>query len=284
MKFRGKLIDVGCIQHFTRVISTIGRLAKSCTLRLNADKLYFIMSERMVSGGIGIWCELLQCNFFNEFNMEGVSKEDNEIYLELIPDNLTKCLRCSQNAKSIKIKLTKKSTPCLTFEVELPSVTGNSRVVVHDVPVTVIPRRLWAELAEPSMPEFAVSIYMPSLKILRNVIDRMKNLSNFVSIMANNSGEMKLMLETDLVTVSTYFRDLGHPQWRDESSQNNKEQSDATEFAEARVDIRKFAQFLSGQQVNPLKVICNIATDRMVHLFMLHEDVSLQYYMPSVSS
>jgi len=54
--------------------------------------------------------------------MEGVSKEDNEIYLELVPDNLTKCLRCSQNAKNIKIKLTKKSTPCLTFEVELVSI------------------------------------------------------------------------------------------------------------------------------------------------------------------
>lgn len=37
-------------------------------------------------------------------------------------------------------------------------MTGHSRVVVHDVPVTVVPRRLWAELAEPSMPEFAVRI------------------------------------------------------------------------------------------------------------------------------
>ena len=52
--------------------------------------------------------------------MEGVSvSEANEIYLETIPDNLVRCLRCAQNAKSIKIKLTKKQSPCLTFEVEL---------------------------------------------------------------------------------------------------------------------------------------------------------------------
>jgi HUS1 checkpoint protein len=52
--------------------------------------------------------------------MEGVSvTEANEIYLELVPDNLVRCLRCAQNAKSIKIKLTKKHSPCLTFEVEL---------------------------------------------------------------------------------------------------------------------------------------------------------------------
>lgn len=284
MKFRGKLVDIGCIQHFTRVISTIGRLAKSCTLRLTTKKIYFILSECSINGGIGIWCELLQCNFFNEYNMEGVSKEDNEIYLELVPDNLTKCLRCSQNAKNIKIKLTKKSTPCLTFEVELPSLTGSSRIVIHDVPVDVIPRKLWADMAEPEMPDFDVSICMPPLKVLRNIVDRMKNLSNFVSLMANCSGDMKLKVETELVTVSAHFRDLGHPQWKDNSSQTNKNKEDSASFVEARVDIRKFAQFLCGQQVNPLQVICNIADGQMVHLFMLHEDVSLQYYMPSVST
>lgn len=54
---------------------------------------------------------------------------------------------------------------------------------------------------------------MPPLKVLRNIVDRMKNLSNFVSLMANCSGDMKLKVETELVTVSAHFRDLGHPQW-----------------------------------------------------------------------
>ena len=34
-------------------------------------------------------------------------------------------------------------------------------------------------------------------------------------------------------------------------------EADPHQFAEARIDIRKFAQFLSGQQVNPTKVICS---------------------------
>jgi len=58
------------------------------------------------------------------------------------------------------------------------------------------------------------SIYMPSLRVLRNIVDRMKNLSNFVRVSANNSGELKLCVETDLVTVSTYFHDLDRPVWR----------------------------------------------------------------------
>jgi len=63
-----------------------------------------------------------QANIFSEYNMEGVSVTDaNEIYLETVPENFVRCLRSAQNAKSVKIKLTKKQTPCLTFEVELVS-------------------------------------------------------------------------------------------------------------------------------------------------------------------
>ena len=37
----------------------------------------------------------------------------------------------------------------------------------------------------------------------------------------------------------------------------NREERDPSEFADARIDIRKLAQLLLGQQVNPVKVICS---------------------------
>jgi len=37
-------------------------------------------------------------------------------------------------------------------------------MVVHDIAVNVIPRRLWGEYQEPEMPQFQVSICMPLLK------------------------------------------------------------------------------------------------------------------------
>ena len=95
-----------------------------------------------------------------------------------------------------------------------PTLSSVSRVVTHDVPVDVIPRKLWHEFKEPSMPDFdvseehvvqmlqtktrsgdffffftsnefpcvslQVSIYLPPLKTMKNVVDRMKNLSNFL--------------------------------------------------------------------------------------------------------
>ena len=138
-------------------MATIAKLAKSCIFRLTTDKLFFILSEQAGNGGVSIWCELAQSHFFNEYNMDGVSEDANEIYLDVIPENLLRCMKAAQNAKSVKLKLTKKHTPCLTFEVELPSQMSNSRVVVHDVPVQVIPKRLWEDYDEPPMPDFDVS-------------------------------------------------------------------------------------------------------------------------------
>ncbi|XP_060079892.1 checkpoint protein HUS1-like [Ylistrum balloti] len=158
MRFRGKIVDIGCIQHFTRIVGTLSKLIRTCVLRITSGNWYFILSERAVNGGIQIWSELPQGHFFDEYAMEGVSEEDNEIFLELAPENLMKALKTAQSAKWLKIKLTKKHTPCLTVEVDLPTLSAHSRTVVHDIPVTVIPRRLWTDFEEPELPHFDVSI------------------------------------------------------------------------------------------------------------------------------
>ncbi|MEQ2301473.1 DNA damage checkpoint control protein [Ameca splendens] len=96
---------------------------------------------------------------------------------------------------------------------------------------------------------------------------------------------MNLKIETDLVSATTHFKDLGNPPWGDESSQDGgpSQSRDPELMAEATVDIRKLQQFLVGQQVNPSKAMCNIVHQNVVHLILLHEDVSLQYFIPAVA-
>lgn len=65
----------------------------------------------------------MQGNFFDEFQMEGVAADHNEIYLELTPENLSRALKTAQSAKAVKIKLTNKHCPCLKVSVELVSAT-----------------------------------------------------------------------------------------------------------------------------------------------------------------
>jgi len=55
------------------------------------------------------------------------------------------------------------------------------------------------------------------------------------------------------------------------------------EFFSARVDIKKFVHFLMSEQVNPVKVVCNIVDDRMLALFLVHEDITLHCFLPAVS-
>uniref|UniRef100_A0A803VEA1 HUS1 checkpoint clamp component n=1 Tax=Ficedula albicollis TaxID=59894 RepID=A0A803VEA1_FICAL len=163
MRFRAKIVDLACLNHFSRIINTIAKLAKTCILRLTVCKLYFILSDKVANGGASMWCELSQGNFFDEFQMEGVAAEHNEIYLELVPENLSRALKTAQNAKAVKIKLTNKHCPCLSVAVELPSLSSSSRIVTHDIPVGVIPRRMWNDFREPSVPDFDVSLcfYIP---------------------------------------------------------------------------------------------------------------------------
>ncbi|XP_069768391.1 checkpoint protein HUS1 isoform X1 [Narcine bancroftii] len=282
MKFRAKIVDVGCLNHFTRIVNTISKLTKSCILRLTSDKLFFILSDKVASGGVALWCQLFQGNFFDEFQIEGVSAEYNEIYLELTPENLSRSLKTSQNAKAVKIKLTMKHCPCITIAVELPSLSSHSRIVTHDIPVSIIPRKLWNDFEEPCVPDFDVSIYLPVLKTMKSVVERMKNLSNHIMIEANQNGEMNLKIDTDMVSVTTHFKELGNPSWVEEGTQPDSFQRDPTSMAKVKIDIKRLLQFLAGQQVNPSKAICNLVNKKVIHFVFLHEDVSLQYFIPAL--
>ncbi|XP_066179417.1 checkpoint protein HUS1 isoform X3 [Sylvia atricapilla] len=225
MRFRAKIVDLACLNHFSRLINTIAKLAKTCILRLTVCKLYFILSDKVANGGASMWCELSQ-----------------------------------------------------------PSLSSSSRIVTHDIPVGVIPRRMWNDFREPSVPDFDVSIYLPVLKTMKNVVERMKNLSNFIVIEANLSGEMNLKIETDLVSVTTHFKDLGNPPWASEDGcQSSAQGRDLESMTEACIDIKKLQQLLAAQQVNPTKALCNIVHKRIVHFILLHEEVSLQYFIPAIA-
>ncbi|KAL7641057.1 UNVERIFIED_CONTAM: hypothetical protein RMT77_008194 [Armadillidium vulgare] len=282
MKFRGKMMENQCIRQFSQLVTLIARLAKVCVIRITSSKIYFIISE-MGGSNPGMWAELEQGYFFNEFDMEGVSSENNEIFLELVPDKLAKSLnslKSSQSTKSLKIKLTKKHSPCLTFEIELPSLSSRSRLVVHDIPITLIPRRLWHLYQEPAMPSYEASIYLPPLKQLRHVVERLKSLSAHATLSANHKGTFIISVATDTVDVSTYFKNLAMPAW----GNNTERPENVEDLHSATVDIKKLAQFLQGDQVNPSRVICNIHGGKTVHLFLLHDNITLQYFLPAINT
>ncbi|XP_037068146.1 checkpoint protein HUS1-like isoform X2 [Pollicipes pollicipes] len=250
MKFRGKISGPVCIKQFTSVISTLAKLAKVCTFRITPSHLYFVVMEASsLSSTPGLWCELQQGHFFNEYNMEGVSAEFNEIYLELKPDNLAKTLsilKSSTAVRSLKIKLTRKHSACLTFEIE----------------------------------SFQVSCDLPPLRLLRPVVERMRALGPRLTVSASHAGRLLLRVESDQASVATHFCGLRtHP-----AGHGQDQEADQQQMFEVHVDIKPFAMFLAGDQFHPAKAVCNLIEDRMLHLFLIHEDITLQYFIPACSS
>jgi HUS1 checkpoint protein len=260
-----------------------------------------------------VWAEVQQSHFFTEYSMDGVTKDNPEIYLELEPDRLAKtlnALKSSNAARSLKIKLTRKhDLPCLTFEIELASsaallgatnanpnygAAGN-RVCTHDIPVSIIPRKLWRDFREPELPAFDVSVYLPpDLKQLKHLLERYKSLGSQFVVHANRNGHFKMALETDECNVVTHFKKLEIPRL-DETNSRFMQQSfttaddddgddDSDDFYSVRVELKRFSLFLASaaDQISPRKVIVNLVSGKMIHIFLVHDDVNVQYFIPAL--
>ncbi|XP_066935496.1 checkpoint protein HUS1-like isoform X1 [Clytia hemisphaerica] len=286
MKFRSKLVDIGCIHQLTKILGTISKITKTCTLILSEQQVVFTQNERATGGGASLWCELKQVDFFEDYRIEG-KDDNNQIYLEIINENLLRALKSGQNAQCIKIKLVKKQTPCLMFEVSLPSMTAHTRVVVHDIPVAVIPTRFWENFQRPILPAYDIKISLPNLKILKNIIERMKNISGFMVLSASQNGNLSCKVETEEVTATTYFSNMeiekNDNNMPHRSQRRSVDIDEDDELVEARIDVQKLVTFLNVQQFNANKVMCGIVNGQSVHMFLQCGDMFFQYFIPAMN-
>jgi len=141
---------------------------------------------------------------------------------------------------------------------------------------------MWLDYEEPDIPEFHVSLCVPPLKKLKTIAEQLKNMSSYVMISCNQEGNMDLKVESPLVTVVTHFHNLEVPNYEDLSLAPTKSWS-RDRYASVRIDIKRLIQFLSSQQICPYKVMCNIIHETAVHFFLIHDDVKLNFFLPSMN-
>jgi HUS1 checkpoint protein len=140
-------------------------MSKQCVIRLTQNSVYFNIADDTTPM---VWTKLDQNHFFVDYLVAGKSEEFNEIYMELNTGMLAKSVTSLKTAaRSVKIKLTNKQQPCLTFDIELSSISAESRLCVHDVPVTIIPQKKWSEYNEPNIEQYDVRIFQSQLYLLR---------------------------------------------------------------------------------------------------------------------
>mmetsp|Transcript_24142 Transcript_24142/g.33855 ORF Transcript_24142/g.33855 Transcript_24142/m.33855 type:complete len:277 (-) Transcript_24142:31-861(-) len=275
MRFKARVLN-DRINLFIKVVTTVQKISKECVLLMSERKLQFILTSEITDGGVQVWSGINAASIFEDYKIESLNQ--NEIALEINLDHLQRALKSAQYAQEISVKLTKKNgLPFLSVIIEVQ--TTQQMTIVQDVPVVLLSQQQLAQYAEPQLPDPEVHILMPSLKLLRHVIEKMKNVCDHLTIFANMAGELKFKVETDMVTIQTSYSNLEHPQIEGKSPPRmNSEHK-----AEVKVDIKKFSKFLFSYQVTPLNVICCIVEGRAVVLHVLLDDLYITYYIPVLS-
>jgi len=270
MRFKARVLNEKC-GLFIKVCTTVKKINKECVIHLTERKVQFILTSEVTEGGVQVWSGINAASLLEDYRIESLNS--NEIAFEINVDHLQRALKSGQYAQEITIKLTKKNgIPFLSLAIE----NSQQMTIIQDVPIVLLSSQQLAQYTEPHLPDPEVHIMMPPLKLLRHVIDKMKNVSDYVSIEANMAGKLVFKVETEMVTIHTNYVNLEHPQIEGRSPPRlNLDQK-----AEVKVDIKKFARFLYSYQVGPRNVICCIVEGRAVVLHVLLDDLYLTYYIP----
>lgn len=271
-------MNVAYVRQFHNVLATMARLSKICVVKLDQDYIYFITSESGVSGS-SVWCQLDGKNFFEEYVLEGVTEDAPYIFLEIQPGQMAQSLALLKTSKDsiqlVKVKLTRKHhQACLSFQIEMPY----DRQCVHDIPVTPVPRKDWSDYAQPEYEivrgQF-VSLIVPDVKKLKHIVERYKNLGPYVSFEANQKGRLTLSLLSDRVTLSTQFKEL-------QVVKNPLAIQDDAEPVTINIELKKMASLLGADHIGSRRCTAHFVRDKLLHISLTTDDVSLEYYLPGV--
>ncbi|XP_077604253.1 checkpoint protein HUS1B-like [Crocuta crocuta] len=125
-------------------------------------------------------------------------------------------------------------------------------------------RVVWEDFLEPSVQACDASVYLPALKTLKSTIERIANLGDQVLVEENLNGNVNLRVQTDVVSIKSYFNNFGNPP---KSSQDMPQDRNLENMVQVLVKSRKLLQFFEGQQINPTTVLCNVLSNTLYHVF-----------------
>jgi len=252
------------------------KIDKQCTIHLTTKRIQFILLKELEQG-YQVWSSMNAASLFSDYLIE--SKADNEISFQINLLHLGRALKCGEKSQSqeILVKLTRKGDlPYLSLTMEISPT--KSVMLTQDVPIQPLSAEQMNTFLEPELPTPDIIIMMPALKAMKNVIKRMKNLNKTLIIRANMNGELTLKVQTELVSIATFYRNLEHPQI-DGSTRNEGPDT----IASVQVDVTKFWKALYSYQVSPSHVICCIIQDVALVLHALLDDFFITYYIPIIN-
>jgi len=263
MRFRAQLIEPLSLNH---IVQALQKLGPQCLVTLTPTELRFYMSSEFTNGEQA-FVELAVDKVFEHYRIES-KKTNDEIPFQLSLDNLSRAITSGENAERIVVKLAKKQIPPRAFlSFEMRTATLN---ITQDVPISLQGPDRVAECQEPLLPEPTVKIRMPLLKNLRTVIDRMRSISDEVTITANNAGDLCLKVQTDTVTIKTYYKDLAIVRKSDQKPElDEKEKKDGSHDGSVNMHIKTSSEskkIITASGTMSIKKFVNILHCRSLNI------------------
>lgn len=275
MKFLAVLADQGAADTFSKIVEIVSRLCKErVTLRITNDAMIFVNADFIRSNGIFMQISLVVREFFSTFTMAGVSEEFNEIYMELDKDYLYRSINAKEQAT--KMRLTK------IGNIPHIKVEQKTCAIVHEMPIDLIPTRQWKHYAMPAIDNVKVAIYLPPLGTIRSLISSIKNMGmKFLTIRANQRGELHLNGDMDAVQIGIYLSDLTCVRLDD---RDGGDEGNASTFYEICVDIRSVHALMRSLLPNFTisRILLRIVPGKMAIFSIEQDDASLTYIVGGV--
>lgn len=106
----------------------------------------------------------------------------------------------------------------------------------------------------------------------------------FKVIAANRTGQLTIGIESDEVTITTYFKNMDVDFVEEQSADERPEVVRRNERFEARIDIQKLNSFLNAQQSIPSKILYNISDSHSLHVAFHTDETVINYYLPAMIS
>ncbi|XP_030373812.1 checkpoint protein HUS1-like isoform X8 [Scaptodrosophila lebanonensis] len=287
MRFRARMQDALYMREFQSIIATLAKLAKECIMILADQQMHFIVNEEHNSTTAPlVWASIAAADYFPEYKMVPAREDHPYIVLAMSAAHLSRALaalRTGATVNSCKLKLQRIQFPCFSVIASVVSQqSAEPREVVHDVPVNVVAASDWPAYKIPKVPTSQLVLSMPSLRMMRNVIDSLKNMSPTMIFHANAGGELNLVAESEMVTITTAFRHLLLRRLVNRDPTDNDEQQVAPD-ASCSVDCRKASSFFSALQLPNEELSIGIDSENCIHLQLdVRESVVLHSILPAV--
>ncbi|XP_017092773.2 checkpoint protein HUS1 [Drosophila bipectinata] len=276
MKFRALMQDPMYMREFQAIVATLAKLAKECVMILGERQMHFIVNEDQSSTSSPlVWASIAAEEYFPEYRLETARPDQDYIVLSMSSANLGRALSVLRGGgiSSCKLKLQRIQFPCISViaSVSSSSVTED-REVVHDVPVNIIPASDWSAYVVPRVPNSQLALCLPSVRLLRSLIDKLKNISPSLKFQASFDGELSVIATSEMSTVTSRFQKLVP-----------RSLTGSEEGASCSVDSRKASAFFGALQLPNEEMTISIDRDQSIHLqIYVRQDVVLHSILPAV--